>query len=48
VEAFVKNIENKVQLQSAPATLQPGWNDYARNVRINMPRTFGVRVNLKY
>ena len=48
VEAFVKNIENKVQLQGPPATLQPGWNDYARNVRINLPRTFGLRVSLKY
>ena len=48
LEVFVKNIENKVQLQSAPTTLQPGWNDAARSVRINMPRTFGVRFNMKY
>ena len=48
VEGFVRNIENKVQLQGAPQTLQPGWNDEARSVRINLPRTFGVRVGVKY
>jgi len=48
IEAFVKNIENKVQMLNAPATLQPNWNDYARNVRINLPRTFGMRLSLKY
>jgi iron complex outermembrane recepter protein len=49
VDAFVKNVENKVQMQSAPT---PGYSYYVqsggRTVEVNDPRTFGARVTVKY
>lgn len=49
VEAFVKNIENKVQLQSAPTPTQSTYvQDGGRTVQVNQPRMFGARLTVKY
>jgi iron complex outermembrane recepter protein len=43
LEAYVRNLENKVQMQSAPA-VTGGY----QTVSINTPRFFGARVSVKY
>jgi iron complex outermembrane recepter protein len=48
LEAYVRNIENQVQLQSTPTTPQPGYTSDGQSVRVNLPRTFGIRLSLTY
>ncbi|MBB3954444.1 TonB-dependent receptor [Novosphingobium sediminicola] len=48
LDAYVRNLENKVQLQSAPTTPQPGWGADGQWVRVNLPRTFGVRATVRF
>jgi iron complex outermembrane recepter protein len=45
VEAFVKNIENKVQMLATPYVPGGGYQDI---VSISLPRTAGVRLTVKY
>lgn len=48
LEGYVRNIENQVQLQSTPTTPQPGYGSDGQSVRVNLPRTFGARLSVKY
>lgn len=48
IEGYVRNLENEVQLQGAPTTPQPGWNSDNQFVRVNLPRTYGVRTTVKF
>ncbi|HUO21749.1 MAG TPA: TonB-dependent receptor [Caulobacteraceae bacterium] len=43
VEGFVKNLEDGVQMQGAP-----GGGGAIGTVSVNLPRTYGVRLTLKY
>jgi iron complex outermembrane receptor protein len=47
--AFVRNIENKMQIEGAPRNLPgPGGDPDAVSIPINAPRTYGVHVDLKF
>lgn len=48
LEGYVRNIENQVQLQSTPTTPQPGYTSDGQAVRVNLPRTFGARLTVRY
>jgi len=48
IDAFVRNLEDKVQMQNTPTTPQPGWNSDGQFVRVNLPRTYGVRTTVKF
>ncbi|WP_206243908.1 TonB-dependent receptor [Novosphingobium terrae] len=48
LEGYVRNLENTVQMQNAPSTAQPGWGPDGQWVRVNLPRTFGARLTVKY
>lgn len=48
LNAYVRNIENKVQMLSAPQGLAPGATmSDSVTVRISSPRTFGIRIGVK-
>jgi iron complex outermembrane receptor protein len=52
VSAFVRNLEDKLQLASAPQTVAPRADNTpvpdGFSVRVTAPRTFGLRVSMNY
>ena len=54
VDAYVRNLENKMQLAGAPPNAQPsdnlpaGYGPDSVTVPVTPPRTFGIRFSWKY